>query len=157
LHGQEDVSRFLALSGANYEIKVLDQSTRTSTLAALALGCTIDEIAKSVVFLGPSVSVVVLSGGRRVDIGKLGRDVGGAVRAGTPDEVLAATGYRVGGVPPFPHEPGIRVLVDRSIMDFEAVWAAGGASNVVFRIRPGDLLRLVGGGAHDLAAGDAQI
>lgn len=123
-------------------------------MAAQALGCTVDEIAKSVVFLGPSVAVVVLSGRRRVDLDKLGSVVGGVVRAGTPDEVLQATGYRVGGVPPFPHGPGIRVMVDRSIMDYEAVWAAGGASNVVFRIRPGDLIRLVGGGAQDLSTGD---
>jgi prolyl-tRNA editing enzyme YbaK/EbsC (Cys-tRNA(Pro) deacylase) len=157
LSGQEEVASFLAMSGVKHEIRVLDQSTRTSALAALALGCAIDQIAKSVVFLGPSVAVVVLSGRRRVDLDKLGRALGGPVRVGTPDEVSETTGYRIGGVPPFPHGPRVRVLVDHSIMEHETVWAAGGASNVVFSIKPADLLRLVGGRAHDLSLGDAQI
>lgn len=157
MRGQEDVSRYLKESGVDHELRVLQQSTRTSPLAAQALGCTIDQIAKSVVFLGSSVTVVVLSGGRRVDLDKLRDIVGEGVRAGSPDEVAANTGYRIGGVPPFPHGSGVRVLVDSSILEHETVWAAAGAPNAVFRIRAVDLARLVGGSANDISVGGEQI
>jgi prolyl-tRNA editing enzyme YbaK/EbsC (Cys-tRNA(Pro) deacylase) len=146
------VSRYLRESGVNYELRVLDQSTRTSALAAQALGCTISEIAKSVVFVGSSTAVVIISGDRRVDLDKLGRTVGGPVRAGNPVEVEASTGYRIGGVPPFPHKKGVRVLLDKSIGRHAHVWAAAGAPNAVFRISSGDLTRLVGGDLYDLSA-----
>jgi prolyl-tRNA editing enzyme YbaK/EbsC (Cys-tRNA(Pro) deacylase) len=96
-------------------------------------------------------TVVVISGDRRVDTGKLGGVVGGPLRAGTPEEVGGTTGYSIGGVPPFPHRNGVRVLLDRSIMEHAQVWAAAGASNAVFRIRSVDLARLVGGVVNDFS------
>ena len=157
MRGPEDVSKYLADSGVRHELRVLDQSTRTSALAAQALGCTVGDIAKSVVFLGPAVAVAVLSGDRRVDLDKLARVVGGPVRAGTPEEVAEMTGYKIGGVPPFPHGPEVRVLIDRSILGREAVWAAAGASNAVFSMKPGDLLRLAGGDVHDVSSPGQRI
>ena len=147
----EDVSRYLRESRVDYELRVLDESTRTSALAAHALGCAISEIAKSIVFVGPSTAVVVLSGDRRVDIDKLGGVAGDSLRVGTPEEVVESTGYRIGGVPPFPHRKGVSVLLDRSLGEHSRVWAAAGAPNAVFRIGTGDLTRLVGGDLKDLA------
>lgn len=146
------MSRYLHESKVDHELRVLDKSTRTSALAAEVLGCTISEIAKSVVFVGSSTTlVVVISGDRRVDMGKLSRLVGGPLRPGTPEEVVERTGFRIGGVPPFPHREGVRVILDRSVVGRPEVWAAAGTPNAVFRIRSGDLASLVGGELSDLA------
>lgn len=133
------------------EVREFDSSTKNSALAADVLGCTVGEIAKSVVFLGKGAVVVVISGDRRVDAGKLASLIGAPVRIATPDEVREMTGYPIGGVPPFPHTGGVVVLPDLSLTRFSHVWAAAGAPNAVFRISPSDLIRLVGRTPVDVA------
>jgi prolyl-tRNA editing enzyme YbaK/EbsC (Cys-tRNA(Pro) deacylase) len=134
------------------DVREFDSSTKNSTLAAQALGCSVGEIAKSVVFRGKRVYVVVISGDRRVDVTKLGAVVGEHVRVATPVEVREGTGYPIGGVPPFPHRDGVTVLPDLSLARFSGVWAAAGAPNAVFRISPGDLFRIVGSHISDVSA-----
>lgn len=148
---RERVAEFLARSGVRADMRELSSSTKSSALAAQALGCTVAEIAKSVVFVGPFPSVVVISGDKRVDSAALAKAVGGEVRMATPDEVRSLTGYPIGGVPPFPHGDGVRVLGDASVGRFRDVWAAGGAPNVVFRIESSELLRILGGTPCDVA------
>jgi prolyl-tRNA editing enzyme YbaK/EbsC (Cys-tRNA(Pro) deacylase) len=131
-------------------LREFGESTRNSALAAQALGCTVAEIAKSVVFVGKTAALVVISGDRRVDLARLSRVMGEEVRVATPDEVRERTGYPIGGVPPFPHVQGVAVLPDASLTRFDRVWAAGGAPNVVFRIGTSDLLRLVGRGPFEV-------
>jgi prolyl-tRNA editing enzyme YbaK/EbsC (Cys-tRNA(Pro) deacylase) len=147
--GREKVAEFLARARARYELKEFDQSTKSSALAARALGCTVAEIAKSVVFVGEKTSVVIASGDRRVSVPRLSSVVGEA-RIATPEEVRSRTGYPIGGVPPFPHPPGVVVLPDASLTRFHEVWAAAGAPNAVFRIGSEDLIRIVGAGPFDL-------
>ena len=151
MDGAEEVSHYLKSSGVEYDLRTLDQSTSTSALAARALGCTVAEIAKSVVFLGTTTAVVVISGDRRVDVVKLSRAVGGPMRVGTAEEVSNLTGYRIGGVPPFPHRKGVVVLLDSSVLEHRMVWAAAGAPNAVFRIKSDELARLVGGEPKDVS------
>ena len=146
---RERVAEFLAGSGSRFEIREFDESTRNSVLAARALGCTVAEIAKSIVFVGESTAVVVASGDRRVSLPKLSK-VFGEARIATPDEVRERTGYPIGGVPPFPHGGAVTVLPDESLLRFPKVWAAAGAPNAVFQIRASDLVRLVGGGPFDV-------
>jgi prolyl-tRNA editing enzyme YbaK/EbsC (Cys-tRNA(Pro) deacylase) len=134
------------------EVREFDESTRNSELAAQALGCTVPEIAKSVVFVGKSTAVVVISGDKRVDAAKLSKLIGEEVRVARPDEVRERTGFPIGGVPPFPHVEGVEVYPDASLARFQHVWAAGGTPNAVFRIGTSDLLRLVGRGPFELAA-----
>ncbi len=148
---KERVAEFLGESGLRTEVREFDASTKNSALAADAIGCKVEEIAKSVVLVGDGAFVVVLSGDRRVDIGKVGNMVGGQVRVATPNEVRVSTGYPVGGVPPFPHKTEVRVMVDASLMRFASVWAAAGAPNAVFRISPWELVRLVGRAPADLS------
>lgn len=133
------------------DIREFDASTKNSALAAKALGCTVAEIAKSVVFRAAGAVVVVISGDKRVDTGKLSELTGGDVSVATPDEVRTLTGYPIGGVPPFPHLDGVRVYCDESLRRFENVWAAGGAPNVVFRISSKELVENVGGTPVDVA------
>lgn len=148
---RERVAEYLSKSGVSFELREFGESTKNSSLAAQALGCSVAEIAKSVVFVGASTAVVIISGDRRVDPSRLAEAVGGEVRVAKPDEVRERTGFPIGGVPPFPHAQGVEVLPDASLARFRAVWAAAGSPNAVFKIGTQDLIRLVGRGPFELA------
>jgi prolyl-tRNA editing enzyme YbaK/EbsC (Cys-tRNA(Pro) deacylase) len=150
--GTAQVRDYVQTHSVDAEIRVLESSTRNSELAAKALGCSIAEIAKSIVFVDEdNTLVVVLSGDRRVDLRRLCDTVGLNLRLATPEEVYARTGYRVGGVPPFPHRMGVRVIADRSIQRFESVWAAAGDQNSLMRVPTQDLIRVSGAEVVDIS------
>ena len=148
---RERVVEYLSGTGVRFELKDFGESTKNSALAAAALGCTVAEIAKSVVFVGRGTAVVVISGDKKVDGRKLARVTGEEMKMGTPDEVRERTGFPVGGVPPFPHRPGVLAYPDLSLTRFQAVWAAAGTPNSVFRIGSSDLVERAGRGPFDLA------
>jgi prolyl-tRNA editing enzyme YbaK/EbsC (Cys-tRNA(Pro) deacylase) len=127
----KDAARTL---GLEVEVKTLGRPTRTVKEAATALGCEEAEIAKSLVFIADGEPVlVVASGAHRVDTGLLADILDVAeVRQATPDEVRAATGYSVGGVPPFGH--ALPVVFDEALLEHEVVYAAGGDGNTLFAI-----------------------
>lgn len=137
--------------GIETEVVTLDSSTRTSQMAADSLGCEVAQIAKSIVFTGDSPVVVVISGDKRVDTKKLSAHQGWKVRIANADAVRNGTGYVIGGVPPFAHDPGVVVLLDASLTRFDDVWAAAGTPHSVMRLRVSDLEEIVGGGFVDLA------
>ena len=127
--------------GLDVSVVSLDRSTKTVRDAAAAVGCDEAMIAKSIVFVCDGEPVVcVASGAHRVDLGRvaLARDCAEA-RPATPEEVRAATGFPVGGVPPFGH--GLPVLLDEALLRHERVWAAGGDSNSLFEVDPQELIR----------------
>ncbi len=140
---RELVADYLGKAGIQVEIREFDGSTKNSILAARELGCGVEQIAKSIVFVGIATFVVVLSGDRKVDAARLEQLAGGPLRVATPDEVRQTTGYPVGGVPPFPHRQGVVVIPDASLTRFSEVWAAAGTPNAVFRIGTDDLLRIL--------------
>jgi prolyl-tRNA editing enzyme YbaK/EbsC (Cys-tRNA(Pro) deacylase) len=111
------------------------------------------EIVKSLVFLADGAPVVVLcSGADRVDEPKLTSCVGAAtVRRATADEAKSATGYAIGGVPPFGHDEDLRVVIDDGLLAFDTVWAAAGLPDAVFPIAPAELVRLARGAVADVA------
>ena len=127
--------RFLEEKGIEVEVVVLDESTSTSRMAADALGCDVAQIAKSIVFVNGGAVVVVISGDKRVDIKKLSRLLGHKISIADADLVRRYTGYVIGGVPPFPHDEGVKVLPDRSLGRFEEVWTAAGTPNSVMKIK----------------------
>jgi prolyl-tRNA editing enzyme YbaK/EbsC (Cys-tRNA(Pro) deacylase) len=147
----ERVREHLLAHGLNVEVREFDSSTKNSALAAKALGCSVAEIAKSVVFRAGGAVVVVISGDKRVDTKRLSELTSEVVSVASPEEVRTMTGYPIGGVPPFPHVEGVRVFCDVSLRRFEHVWAAGGAPNVVFRIGARELVENVGGAEVDVA------
>jgi prolyl-tRNA editing enzyme YbaK/EbsC (Cys-tRNA(Pro) deacylase) len=126
--------------GLDVTVRTLQESTRTVRDAALAVGCEEAEIAKSIVFVCDGEPVVcVASGAHRVDPERVALALDCAeVRAATPDEVRAATGYPVGGVPPLAH--GLDVLFDEALLHHERVWAAGGDANSLFEVNPRQLI-----------------
>jgi prolyl-tRNA editing enzyme YbaK/EbsC (Cys-tRNA(Pro) deacylase) len=125
--------------GLEIQVKRLDASTRTVKDAARAVGCAESEIAKSIVFVADGDPVVCVASGRhRIDPEKLAEALDVAeVRQATADEVRAATGFAIGGVPPFGHE--LPVLFDRALLDHERVWAAAGDPNSLFCVDPREL------------------
>ncbi len=129
--------------------------TRTAREAAAAVGCELAQIVKSLVFVaGGRVVIALVSGANRVDTGLLGTAAGATeVRQARPDEVVEATGFAIGGVPPFGHAGRLRTFFDRRLLDFEVVWAAAGTPDACFPIAPTELARLAGATMVDIAAG----
>lgn len=127
-------------------------TTHTAQDAAGAIGCGVGEIVKSLVFLADGAPVLALcSGADRVDAAKLTAVLrASGVRRATADEAKAATGYAIGGVPPFGHASALRVIVDDGLLAFATVWAAAGLPDAVFPIAPADLVRLSGGQVADV-------
>jgi prolyl-tRNA editing enzyme YbaK/EbsC (Cys-tRNA(Pro) deacylase) len=143
-----------ATLGPTYEVLEFEASTRTAAEAATAIGCTIAEIAKSLVFRAePSgrAVLVIASGVNRVDEAKVAGLVGETIARADADFVRAKTGFSIGGVPPVGHVEPPLTLIDESLGAFETIWAAAGTPNAVFRLTPADLLRLTGGKAAAVA------
>jgi len=129
--------------GLQLQPQRLQASTRTVKDAAVAVGCQEAEIAKSIVFVADGDPVVcVASGQHRVDTHKLAELLDVAeVRQATAEEVRAATGFPIGGVPPFGHE--LPVLFDEELLKHERVWAAAGDPNSLFETDPRELARCI--------------
>lgn len=142
-----------AVLGPAYQVVEFEASTRTSEDAAAAIGCTVAEIAKSLIFKsaeGRSV-LVIASGANRVDEKKVQLLLGGKIKRGDADFVRDVTGFAIGGVPPVGHATKPIVLIDRDLEQFAAVWAAAGTPNAVFRVVPANLVRLTQGQVADVA------
>ena len=139
--------------GLDLDVREFPEGTRTAQDAAAAIGCAVDQIVKSLVFIADTTPVLVLtSGGNRVDVVKVGTHTGSAgVRKAGAEEVRAATGYAIGGTPPFGHARDLLVLVDRHLTGFDVVWAAAGTPRHVFPISPAELVRVTGGQVADVA------
>lgn len=120
------------LAGEGLEVKNFARPTSTSHAAAEAIGCTLAEIAKSILMLvGQQPVLVITSGDTRVKSGRLKQVTGlqGQVRFPAPDEVLRYTGYAPGAVSPFLLPDKLPVLIDNSLKRFETVYPAGGSCN----------------------------
>ena len=122
--------------GLQVQVKRLDESTATVEDAARAVHCLQGQIAKSLVFIADGDPVVcIASGSHRVDVERLAEAFDVAeVRVATPEEVRAATGFSIGGVPPFGH--GLPVVMDQELLGHDSVWAAGGDGHSLFEIAP---------------------
>ena len=109
---------------------------------------------KSLVFVtndGPAIALC--SGASRVDERRLSAALASnEVRRATADEAKAATGYAIGGVPPFAHATAVRVICDRGLLAYDEVWAAAGLPDAVFPIAPGELVRISGATVAEVAA-----
>lgn len=141
--------------GVTTEVKEFVESTHTAEEAAAAIGTTVGQIVKSLVFLvGETPILALVSGTNRVDIGKLAAAVGGKVRRADAESVRTATGYAVGGVPPLGHATPLRTFLDSDLLQYEMVWAAAGTPNAVFAITPKELRRITNAEVIDLAANE---
>ena len=139
---------------AGVGVRRFPEGTATASDAARAIGCTIGQIVKSLVFVADGrVIVALVSGANRVDASKLAA----AARADRIEKADAgatkrATGFAIGAVPPFGHATALPTYVDRDLLAFDTVWAAAGRSDSVFPIPPQRLLELSCGEVADLKA-----
>ena len=129
--------------GIAVNVQRLAASTRTVADAATAVGCEEGEIAKSIVFVADGDPVVCVASGRhRVDTEKVADALDVAeVRQAAADEVRAATGFAIGGVPPFGHD--LPVLFDEELLAHERVWAAAGDPHSLFCVNPRELAECI--------------
>ena len=134
--------------GGGHEIVDLGQSARTAADAAAAVGCRVDQIVKSLIFRlreSGRALLVETSGVNRVDEKKVAALVGETLERADADFVRAETGFAIGGVAPVGHTKPIVTLIDEHLMQFDALWAAAGHPNTVFRLTPNDLVTMTGG------------
>ncbi len=138
--------------GFDIEVSEFPQGTRTAADAAAAIGCDVAQIVKSLVFMADGRPVLALtSGANRVDEGRLAAALGAQqVRKADAQEVRDATGYAIGGTPPFGHEREVTIVCDRDLTAYDEVWAAAGSPNHVFPLTPDDLLATTGARVIDV-------
>lgn len=140
--------------GFDVDITEFDEPTRTAQEAADAIGCNVGQIVKSLCFSVNDAPVMALvSGANQLDTRKLAalRGVGRKkVKRADADLVREATGFAIGGVPPFGHENEMAVYVDEDLTEYEEVWAAAGTPHAVFPIEPQVLVELAKGAVADL-------
>jgi Cys-tRNA(Pro) deacylase len=140
--------------GLGVTIKEFKATTRTAEDAARAIGCAVAQIVKSLVFIVNGQPILALvSGSNRLDEKKLAALCGVGkkkVKRGDADAVREATGFAIGGVPPFGHQTKLPTYIDEDFWQFDLIWAAAGTPNAVFSITPGELARVTGGMVVDL-------
>jgi prolyl-tRNA editing enzyme YbaK/EbsC (Cys-tRNA(Pro) deacylase) len=149
------IDRFVAAStdlGRIPRVRQFPQGTKTAADAADAIGCGVGQIVKSLIFMADDRPVLALTSGvNRVDERKLALATGAhEVRRATPEEARAATGFAVGGTPPFGYPPDLATYLDPHLQRFDEIWAAAGTPDSVFPLSPGELLRLSGAEIADI-------
>lgn len=148
------VQQALDAMGGGHRVVCFDASTRTSEEAAAAIGCTVAQIAKSLVFRGRTSGravLVIASGVNRVDEKRVAALTGEKIDRADPEFVRQTSGFAIGGVPPFAHaEPPLLTLIDQDLLGLAEIWAAAGAPNAVFGLTPAALLTLSGGQVADI-------
>jgi len=144
-----------ALDAAGVRTRIVEYAEpgRTSAQAAAVIGCTVGQIAKSLVFRGASgrAVLVIASGANRVDETKVATVLGEAIGRADPAFVRAATGFAIGGIPPLGHAQPLLTLVDRDLLAHDVVYAAGGTPHAMFPLAPAELVRVSGGTVADVA------
>jgi prolyl-tRNA editing enzyme YbaK/EbsC (Cys-tRNA(Pro) deacylase) len=146
------VQEALRAAGLSNEVRELPDSTRSSAEAASALGCSVAQIAKSVVFRSGSGRpvLVVASGANRVDERKVEALLGDRLLRADADYVRERTGFAIGGVAPIAHATPPHVFLDDDLFAFDRVYAAAGTPFAIFALTPAELEALTGGRRADL-------
>ena len=141
--------------GIDPQIRRFPEGTKTAEAAALAIGCDVAQIVKSLVFMADERPVLAFtSGANRVDPSKLARVAGASeARRASPEEARAATGFAVGGTPPFGHPDSLPAFIDPTLLAFQEVWAAAGTPDSVFPLTPSELQRAAGAQPADFIEG----
>jgi prolyl-tRNA editing enzyme YbaK/EbsC (Cys-tRNA(Pro) deacylase) len=137
--------------GLRRSVIELPVEARTSQQAADAVGVGVGQIAKSLVFMVDGAPIMVIASGvNRVDERKLATLAGGKVRRADADTVKKATGYTIGGVPPFGHDTALRLWIDEDLLGHDLIYAAGGVPECIFPLTPEELLKATGGTVADV-------
>lgn len=143
----------LDAAGVATTIVEYDVPARTSADAARVLGCSVAQIAKSLIFRSVSGNpvLVIASGTNRVDEKKVTAMIGEAIFKADAAFVRECTGYSIGGIPPLGHARPLTTLIDRDLLRYDVVYAAGGTPHAMFPISPAELVRIARGVTADVA------
>ena len=139
-------------AGLEITTRRFPEGTKTAADAAAAIGVTVGQIVKSLVFgVDNEIMMALVSGSNQLDEKKLAAAAGGSKCSRVDaDAVRAATGYPIGGVPPLGLATQMRVFIDPDLLQYDEVWAAAGTWNDVFAIKPDSLVLSTGGLIADL-------
>lgn len=144
------IAKLLLEQGITTEVIEFSTSTRTAADAAAAVGTTVAQICKSIVFaLDDGAVLVVASGSNRIDPQKVEQVLGRPIGKANAALVRATTGFAIGGVPPVGHATALPILIDQDLLQYPVVYAAAGTPNTVFPIAPADLVHITGGTVID--------
>ena len=141
----QDVLKSLGFSN---QVTELQSTTRTSAEAAQAVGCRVEQIAKSIVFQGKQTHrpiLVIASGPNRVNEKKIAEFISEPLGKADADYVRKRTGFVIGGVPPIGHLEKLEIFIDEDLLQYEEIWTAAGNPNAVFMLTPSDLVKITGG------------
>jgi prolyl-tRNA editing enzyme YbaK/EbsC (Cys-tRNA(Pro) deacylase) len=144
----QKVQNILESAGLECRVVELPASTRSAAEAARAIGCSVAQIAKSIVFRALETDravLVVASGRNRVNEQAVADSLGEPIEKASPEFVREATGYAIGGVPPCGHAGSLTIFIDRDLLELGELWAAAGTPNAVFRLAPEHLIQLTRG------------
>lgn len=142
------VQNALAAHGVSCQVVELPQSTRTAAEAAETIGCSVGQIAKSLIFKGKDSGrpvLVIASGEHRVDEERIGELLGEPIGRADAAYVREKTGFVIGGVPPLAHATTPAIFIDEALMDHGEIWAAAGTPFAVFRLTPQELRKISDG------------
>ena len=144
----QKVQDALKALGFPNEVMELQSTTRTSAEAAQAVGCRVEQIAKSIVFQGQQTHkpiLVIASGPNRVNEKRIAEFISEALGKADADYVRKKTGFVIGGVPPIGHLEKLEIFIDEDLLQYDEIWAAAGTPNAVFKLTPSDLIKMTGG------------
>lgn len=147
----------IVAKGFTNQVLELHEPVKTSQAAADAVGCTVAQIVKSLVFGyeqeagGLRPLLVLASGADRIDTAKLTALVGAEVRMADPKFVRAVTGFAIGGIPPLGHAQPIDVVIEKRLLALDALWAAAGHPNSLFPLTPAELVAMTAGRIAEVA------
>ena len=133
--------------GVTLHVVELPASTRTAVVAAAAVGCTVGQIAKSLIFKSQSgkAVLVIASGPNRVNEKQISEYAGESIGKADADFVRTVTGFAIGGVPPIGHVQRMETYLDEDFFKYETIWAAAGTPNAIFELKTEDLQLMTGG------------
>ncbi|MDA0120027.1 YbaK/EbsC family protein [Vibrio sp. T11.5] len=148
------VQEFLSQNGQDFVVQEMPNSTRTASDSAESIGCTVSQIAKSLIFkhgeTGEPV-LVVASGSNMVCADKVKHATGITLTKADASFVRDKVGYAIGGVPPVAHNSSVHTILDQDLNQYSEIWAAAGTPNSVFKLNPQNLGQLTQGQWIDLA------
>ncbi len=144
----QKVQAALQQLGITLQVVELPNTTRSASDAAQAIGCGVEQIAKSLVFRSKQTQrpiLIIASGTNRVNEKRIGELLGEPIEKADADFVRQKTGFAIGGVPPVGHTEQPAVFIDEDLLHYDEIWAAAGTPHAVFRLLPADLVTMTNG------------
>lgn len=144
----QKVQDTLKALGFSYQVIELPQTTRSAAEAAQAIGCRVEQIAKSLIFKGKYSQrpiLIIASGPNRVNEARMSAYLSEPIERADADFVRQRTGFVIGGVPPVGHLEPLATFIDEDLLQYDEIWAAAGHPHAVFKLTPADLVKMTSG------------